>query len=436
MATGGASSTDTNAQRLPGPLAAGLTRLPNPDGAVTDRDGGGPRGSESGPGGDGQANDPSGNGAGLRAAAPARKLRICWILPRTGLSGGVKSTRLLAEAMVARGHDATIAYLEMSGPPWPSPLHVGSFARRAMKALRERPGHTAHHLQSSTARLIPVAGDEIHHRHVPDADFVIGTWWETLEWMRSWPASKGTQAHFIRHYEIFAGDVERVKAVYRDPTMKFVIARWLQRLVVREYGHPGAVLVPNGVDWSQFNAEPRGKQPVPTVGLQYSQVKWKDTATAFEAIRVAQRTLPELKVIAFGNKPLVASDNPPKNLEFFLRPEQDQIPRLYRRADCWLLSSLTEGFGMPGLESAACRCPVVSTRCGGPEDYIHDGVSGYLVDVGSPRQMAERIIDVVSRSDDDWRNMSEASHQTARGFNWERSAEILEDALLAAAPAR
>ena len=376
----------------------------------------------------------SGDCSGSSDGTPRRRLRISWVLPRTGLSGGVKSTRLLAEAMVARGHEATIAYLEASGSPWPSPLHVGSFARRALKAWREKPGPTPHHLQSSSAKLVPVPGDHVRHTDLPDADFVIGTWWETLEWMRSWPAAKGVQAHFIRHYEIFGGEPERVKAVYRDRTMKFVIAKWLQRLMVQEYGHPRAVLVPNGVDWSQFNSEPRGKQPIPTVGLQYSQVKWKDTGTAFEAIRIAQRSVPELRVVAFGNKPLLANDNPPKNFEFFLRPEQDRIPQIYRRSDCWLVSSITEGFGMPGLESAACRCPVVSTRCGGPEDYVNDGVSGYLVTVGSPQQMAERILDVVNRDDAAWRQMSEASYAVASTFNWARSAEILEQALYAAIP--
>ena len=379
-----------------------------------------------------QTDGAAGNGDG---SADSRRLRICWVLPGTGLSGGVKSTRLLAEAMVARGHDVTIAY-PTGGPPWPSPLRVHSFARRAVQALRTRGEKGPHHLESSTARLIPVAGRDVMPGDVPDADVVIGTWWETFETMKHWPASKGHKAHFVRHHEIFGGDPERVKATYRLPIPKFVIARWLQRLMVEEYGQTDVVLVPNGVDWSQFNSEPRAKGAVPTVGLQYSQVKWKDTTTAFEAIRIAQRTVPELRVIAFGNKPLLPSDEPPKNFEFSLRPPQDQIPRLYRQADCWIVSSITEGFGMPGLESAACRCPVVSTRCGGPEDYVHDGVNGYLVDVGNPQQMAARIVDVVTQRDDDWRRMSEASHAVARTFNWERSAEILEEALLAALPAR
>jgi glycosyltransferase involved in cell wall biosynthesis len=382
-----------------------------------------------------------GNGA-ARPESPAssatpsagrRNLRICWVLPGTGLSGGVKSTRLLAEAMVARGHDVTIAYPK-AGPPWPSPLHVGSFARRAMKAwkaLGDR-DQLPHHLESSTARLIPVNEREVLPRHVPDADILIGTWWETMEWLRGWPASKGMLAHFIRHYEIFGGDPERVHAVYKMRTMKFVIARWLQRLMAEEYGQTSAVLVPNGVDWAQFSAEPRDKAPVPTVGLQYSHVRWKDTPTAFEAIRIAQKSVPELRVLAFGNKPLLPEHAPPNNLEFFLRPPQDQIPQIYRQADCWIVSSVSEGFGMPGLESAACRCPVISTRCGGPEDYIENGVSGHLVDVGDAERMARRIVEVVSLDNDRWRRMSDASHAISRKFNWESSAEILEAALIAA----
>lgn len=359
---------------------------------------------------------------------PRRPLRICWVLPGTGLSGGVKSTRLLAEAMVARGHDVTIAYPQ-SGPPWPSPLQVGRFARRAMKALRSRSAES-HHLETSTARLIPVAGHDVLPRHVPDADVVIGTWWETLESLLHWPAEKGIRAHFVRHHEIFGGDPERVRATYRLPIQKFAIARWLQRIMAEQYGHPETVLVPNGVDWTQFNSEPRGKQPVPTVGMLYSHVTWKDSDTAFAAIRIAQKTVPDLRVVAFGNKPLQPTHDLPKNFELTLRPPQDRIPHIYRSADCWLVSSITEGFGMPGLEAAACRCPVISTRCGGPEDYVEDGISGHLVPVGDANEMARRIVDTVTRDEESWRRMSEASYTLARTFNWPRSAEILETALL------
>ena len=85
---------------------------------------------------------------------------------------------------------------------------------------------------------------------------------------------------------------------------------------------------------------------------------------------------------------------------------------------------------MPGLEAAACRCPIVSTRCGGPEDYVVDGETGFLVEVGDARGMAEAILKVVGQSEERWRKMSEASYLKSLEFDWDKSAAILEKALL------
>ena len=83
---------------------------------------------------------------------------------------------------------------------------------------------------------------------------------------------------------------------------------------------------------------------------------------------------------------------------------------------------------MPGLEAAACGCPVVSTRCGGPEDYVKDGYNGYLVDVGDAEGMAERLIQLLSFDDARWAEISAASSQYVQRFDWDVSAAILEQA--------
>ena len=85
---------------------------------------------------------------------------------------------------------------------------------------------------------------------------------------------------------------------------------------------------------------------------------------------------------------------------------------------------------MPGLEAAACHCPIVSTRCGGPEDYVEDGVSGFLVPVGDAVAMADAVCRVLKLPDDKWRTMSQASYNISKRFDWDRSAKILEDTLL------
>jgi glycosyltransferase involved in cell wall biosynthesis len=67
---------------------------------------------------------------------------------------------------------------------------------------------------------------------------------------------------------------------------------------------------------------------------------------------------------------------------------------------------------------------------------MQDGVNGYLVPVEDPQQMAARILDVLQSSDEQWRQMSEASHRIAQEFNWERSAGLLESFLLEAVVGR
>lgn len=356
-----------------------------------------------------------------------KPLRITWVLPRPGLAGGTKSNRLLAEALERRGHRVRIAYAARPRA-WPRPWRPRALARRLRRELGLL-GRPRHHLEGARVELIPVDRDRVRPEDVPDADVCVASWWAAREMIEDWPASKGLKVHLIRHYELHGGDPERVRATYRLPGLKLVIASWLQRIMAEEFGDPDTVLVPNGVDWEQFGAPPRERGDPPTVGMLYGPQDWKGSACAFEAIRRARREIPRLRALAFGKSPIRAAHAPPADLEYHRRPEQRRIPELYARADCWLVSSTLEGFGMPGLEAAACRCPVVSTRCGGPEDYVKDGVSGFLVAVGDADAMAAALVAVLRQEEARWRRMSNASYRIAQDFSWDRSAERMERAL-------
>ncbi|SKB26438.1 glycosyltransferase [Malaciobacter marinus] len=54
-------------------------------------------------------------------------------------------------------------------------------------------------------------------------------------------------------------------------------------------------------------------------------------------------------------------------------------------------TSQTESFGNVLVEAMACGVPVVSTKCGGPEEIIDDEADGYLVDIGDVDSMVEKI---------------------------------------------
>jgi glycosyltransferase involved in cell wall biosynthesis len=60
--------------------------------------------------------------------------------------------------------------------------------------------------------------------------------------------------------------------------------------------------------------------------------------------------------------------------------------------DVLVISSEQESFGLTAIEALAMETPVVTTRCGGPEEIVADGATGLLVPVKDPRAMADAIM--------------------------------------------
>jgi tetratricopeptide (TPR) repeat protein len=66
--------------------------------------------------------------------------------------------------------------------------------------------------------------------------------------------------------------------------------------------------------------------------------------------------------------------------------EMTEVPRLYRRADAFVLASHGEGWGRPYMEAMAMELPTIATRWSGNLEFMNDDNS-YLVDyklVGAP----------------------------------------------------
>jgi glycosyltransferase involved in cell wall biosynthesis len=74
----------------------------------------------------------------------------------------------------------------------------------------------------------------------------------------------------------------------------------------------------------------------------------------------------------------------------FLGYQQD-VARWYRACDAIVLTSASEGTPVTLIEALAAARPVVSTRVGGVEDVVEDGVTGYLVRPGDTHAVAERL---------------------------------------------
>jgi D-inositol-3-phosphate glycosyltransferase len=77
---------------------------------------------------------------------------------------------------------------------------------------------------------------------------------------------------------------------------------------------------------------------------------------------------------------------------YFVPPQRHELlSTYYRAADCVLVPSMSESFGLVALESQACGTPVVAAGVGGLATLIDDGSTGYLIESRDPHDYAAAL---------------------------------------------
>jgi glycosyltransferase involved in cell wall biosynthesis len=104
---------------------------------------------------------------------------------------------------------------------------------------------------------------------------------------------------------------------------------------------------------------------------------------------------------------------------------EPNVRNLLSISEAFVHPSHSEGFSLAVLEAMAAGLPVVATRCGGPEEIVEDKVSGLLVSVGAPRELAAALRRLLS-APDSARAMGQAAARRAGAFRLEATARGIE----------
>ncbi|HEY6925176.1 MAG TPA: glycosyltransferase family 1 protein [Steroidobacteraceae bacterium] len=98
----------------------------------------------------------------------------------------------------------------------------------------------------------------------------------------------------------------------------------------------------------------------------------------------------------------------------------ERLALAYQLADCFVLATLFESFGLPILEALATGCPAIVPRTGaGPEVA---GEASRLIDPFDEKDIATALLEVTSSQELRTR-MSQAGLVRARSFSWRQTAE-------------
>jgi len=351
-------------------------------------------------------------------------VKIIFILPEIGISGGVKAVFEYANHLHDRGHDVSVVYPLIPMRSGTKLLNIKSLLSRAKKTvigIIQKHDLDWFNLKANLIRI-----PTLTEKYVPSADIIVATWWATAFHVNKYNNIKYKKKFYLaQHYEIWGGPEEKVNKSYKLGLKIIVNSTWLKKILMDNLNVESEALILHAPDLEQFYPENRKKNTnILRILMPYRYEKWKgveDGIRAFEIIK--KKCHQKVKLVMFGPP---YKNTLPQNAEFHTWPVKDKLRKLYNSCDIFMFPSHHEGFGMPPMEAMACKCAVVTTNVGAVPDYTIPGETALVTPPQVPELLAENIIRLVE-NDDLRKQLSEAGHNyIINNFSWRKATDQLE----------
>ncbi len=322
--------------------------------------------------------------------------KIRFLIPGTGISGGIAVIFQHANRLYQKGYDVELLSLNATNDSdW--------FPNQRVKVVP--------YVQT---RKILQNGD---------TDILFATSYSTAFSVTLAKARR--KVYFVQSDEsrFFQKDPDlckKIRETYRLPLEYVTEAKWIQQWLKEEFGHE-SYYVPNGLDPVMFHKteplEPKGNKL--RVLIEGSiDVPFKGMEDAYAAVKDLDA---ELWIVSNQGKPKPGW----RYDRFFQNVPIDEMKKIYSSCDIFLKMSRVEGFFGPPMEAMACGCAVVVAKVTGYDEYIRGGVNALVVDSRDTKGARESILKLMN--DKTLRErLVENGYQTAKEWSWERSVMAME----------
>ncbi|GAA3598973.1 hypothetical protein GCM10022396_15270 [Flavivirga amylovorans] len=262
----------------------------------------------------------------------------------------------------------------------------------------------------------------ISDEYIPDADFIISTWWATALEVDKLNPSKGKKINLIQDYENWKGHEDLLLKSYALPnTTNIVIATYLYDIV-----SPKSVkktyLLYNAIDTNIFYKENEIEPRKPSVLMMYSTEPRKGTKHGIDALIKIKEKYPDVRISFFGTgkRPKVL----PQNINYYENPKN--LPELYNSYSIFLTTSIQEGFALPPFEALFCGSALIATDIGGHQGYLINNETGLAI---KPKDTDDTFAKIEHLLNNDTLRISlvEKGHKhVTENFSWEKNIRDLE----------
>ena len=186
---------------------------------------------------------------------------------------------------------------------------------------------------------------------------------------------------------------------------------------------------------ARYAAEPRPARSPDEPFLLLSTRAWEPiygVDVIARAFVIAARQIPSLRLMMLGNGSQAAflhqifgEAGLLDQVHFPGQVSQADLPRYYRSADLYISASHSDGTSISLLEAMACGCPVLVSNIPGNQEWVQDGVQGWLFQDGSAEELAKKIVEAV-RLRQHLSQMGQAAHLLAeQRADWKKNFQCL-----------
>jgi glycosyltransferase involved in cell wall biosynthesis len=191
-----------------------------------------------------------------------------------------------------------------------------------------------------------------------------------------------------------------------------------------EIGCKNVEIIPNGIDLKRFENLERKQRGEFTIMTVARLEKVKGIEYLIEAVAGLQ--IPNFQLVIIGDgsekrslEALAGKLGLKEKVRFLGEMPNEKIPSYLATADCFVLPSLKEGFGIAILEAQAAGIPVIGTRVGGilgiltePEDSknLSQAISRIYVNLDFSRSLVQNA--KIELEKYNWRNIAEKVYET------------------------
>jgi len=338
-------------------------------------------------------------------------MKITFILPGRGRSGGNRVTVIAANGLIERGHQVRLLVRKHR-----------MFSRRNLRAAWlgiRYPGRNDW-LQLFKGGVEPFSDLAKFSFESNEIVIAVGLW--SCKEVRRLKSTDIKKVHYVHGW--IPDDNELMTACWSENVPKIVVASYLEKAVSKITGQQVLAVIPNGIDTNQYYPSvPDSKRD--GVGTIFEHDRRKDPVVVLSVLNKLRKYYPGIpqRIIGSGRRPReIPSD-------IYLRlPSIEKARYIYSRSLVWILASRSEGFPAPILEAMACGCAVVATDCGGPKDIIKDGENGFLTEVGNVDGIVDKV-KLLLNNEQLRRRIVKNAGETVKNFNWGSSIDKLETAL-------